>query len=192
MSQAKRGRDLVQKFSWALCLLEVWYKIFPKKIRKKIFERKRYAKGLWGMARRYALLKSLAKKCGQNVSIHEGVYLFNVENLSVGDNVSVHPMCYIEAQGGVIIGNDVSIAHGVTILSTTHSFSDVEVPIRDQPIEILPTEIGNNIWIGAKATIIGGVHIEDGCVIGATTVVKHNVEKNSIVVGVPGRKIKSR
>lgn len=192
MKQAKRGRDFVRKFSWALYLVEIWYKFFPKKIRRKIFERKRYAKGLWGMARRYAILKSLAQKCGENVSIHEGVYIFNVENLSIGDNVSIHPMCYIEAKGGVKIGNDVSIAHGVTVLSTTHCFDNLEMPIQDQPIKILPTEIGNNIWIGAKATIIGGVHIEDGCVIGAGTVVTHNIENNSVVVGAPGRKIKSR
>lgn len=192
MKKIKRGRDLVRRFSWVLTLLELWYKIFPKKIRKKIFERKRYAKGLWGMARRYAILKTLAYQCGQNVAIHEGVYLFNIENLSIGNNVSIHPMSYIEAKGGIKIGNDVSIAHGATILSTTHVFDDINVPIADQPITILPTNIGNNVWIGAKATIIAGVNIGDGTVIGATSVVTHDTENNSVVVGVPGRKIKER
>lgn len=51
------------------------------------------------------LFSSIAKKCGYNVSIHTGVYIFNVENLWVGNNVSIHPMSYIDAVGAVVVSD---------------------------------------------------------------------------------------
>lgn len=52
--------------------------------------------------------------------------------------------------------------------------------------------IGNDVWIGAGANIMGGVSIGDGCVIGAGAVVTKNVEPYSIVVGIPGKVVKKR
>ena len=52
--------------------------------------------------------------------------------------------------------------------------------------------IGNDVWIAAGAQILRGVTIGDGAVIGAGSVVKHNVEPYSIVAGIPARKIGQR
>lgn len=52
--------------------------------------------------------------------------------------------------------------------------------------------IGNDVWIGAGANILGGVTIGDGCVIGAGAVITKDVEPYSIVAGVPGKVIKKR
>lgn len=52
--------------------------------------------------------------------------------------------------------------------------------------------IGNDVWIGYGATILSGVKIGDGAVIGARAVVVKNVSPYSIVVGNPGREIKKR
>lgn len=84
------------------------------------------------------------------------------------------------------------IAHGVTILSTTHKFVDVNVNIKDQRIEEKKTIIENNVWIGAKATILSGIRVGRGSIIGANSVVTHNVPENSVVGGVPARVIKKR
>ena len=54
------------------------------------------------------------------------------------------------------------------------------------------TKIGNDVWIGAGANILGGVTIGDGDVIGAGSVVVDDVEPYSIVVGVPAKVIKYR
>ena len=53
-------------------------------------------------------------------------------------------------------------------------------------------DIGNDVWIGAKSTIMSGVKIGDGAVIGARTMVTKDVPPYSIVVGNPGRIIKYR
>ncbi len=52
--------------------------------------------------------------------------------------------------------------------------------------------VGNDVWIGYGATIIGGVTIGDGAIIGANAYVNEDVEPYSIVVGTPARKVKYR
>ena len=54
----------------------------------------------------------------------------------------------------------------------------------------LKIKIGNNVWIGDKACILGGVTIGDGAVIGANSVVTHSIPAHSIAVGSPARVIK--
>ena len=189
---ALRGRDKFSKVKPILNILSKFYSIFPMKIRKKLFEHYRTVKGLKGIGIRYALLKTIAKKCGDNVSIHPDCYLFSPEKLEIGNNVSIHPMCYIEAAGGITIGNDVSIAHAVTIMTSSHNFNQKDIPIKDQQCSIEKTIIGDNVWIGAKATILCGCNIGSGSVIGATSVVTKSTQENTVNVGVPARRIKER
>lgn len=54
------------------------------------------------------------------------------------------------------------------------------------------TMIGNDVWIGQNATILPGVHIGDGAIIGANSVVGKHIAPYSIVVGNPAREIKKR
>ena len=189
---ATRGRDKFHKVKPILNILSVLYSVFPLKTRKKLLEFHRGTKGLKGLAIRYALIKAIAKKCGDNVSIHTDCYLFSPEKLEIGDNVSIHPMCYIDAAGGISIGNDVSIAHAATIMTSTHNFDRYDIPIKDQQCSVEKTIIGDNVWIGAKATILCGTNVGSGSVIGATSVVTKNTQENTVNVGVPARRIKER
>lgn len=185
-----RGRDTFKRFKPVISLIGKFYSIFPRSMQTRAFVRHRKQTGNLELAIRYALLKNLAKHVGDNVSIQPDVYLFNVQELSIGNNVSIHPMAYIEAYGGVNIGNNVSIAHGATIMSVTHNFCDLNLPIKDQGVSALPIKIEDNVWIGAKATILGGKTLGAGSIIGAGSVVTKNVEKNTVVAGVPARVIK--
>ncbi len=178
-----RGREQFKKYKVFLGLLEKFYRLFPLKMRKKLFEKKRRRRGKVGLAVRYALLKTLAKSVGENVSVHEDVFIRNPQNLSLGDNVSIHPMCYIEALGGLEIGNDVSIAHGTTIMTTDHNYKGTDVPIKDQGIIEKSVKIEDNVWIGAKATILGGNTVETGSIVAAGAVVTKNVPAYSIAGG---------
>ena len=54
-----------------------------------------------------------------------------------------------------------------------------------------PAVIGNDVWIGSNSTILGGVRIGDGAVIGAGAVVTKDVPPYSIVAGNPARVVKS-
>lgn len=186
------GRNKFKKYARVINICVKVVKILPLKVRKAAFVRKRYSKGIYGNAVRYILLKSIANHVGDNVAIDEGCFILNPEKLSVGENVSFNPMCYIEAWGGLSIGNNVSIAHNVTIMSDTHNYGDLSKPIKYQPLTPLPTVIEDDVWIGAKATILGGVHVESGAIVGAGAVVTKNVGSNTIVAGVPARIIKER
>ena len=124
--------------------------------------------------------------------IHEGVFIFNVYNLKIGNNVTIHPMCYIEAKGGLELGSDISIAHNVTILTTTHNTEDINVNINKQGISNFPTTILDNVWIGCKATILCGRTINYGTIIGANSVVTKDFAQNLIIAGNPATVIKQR
>lgn len=187
-----RGRDKFNKFKPVIMLLVRICSVLPCKMREKLFEHFRMTKGNIGLVSRYVFLKVTAKDCGDNVSIHPNVYMFNIRNLSIGNNVSIHPMCYIDATGGISIGNDVSIAHGATIMSTTHRYEQRDIPIKDNPVESRFTVVENNVWIGAKATVLAGIKVGTGSVIGAGAVVTKDVQENTIVGGVPAIKIKDR
>lgn len=58
--------------------------------------------------------------------------------------------------------------------------------------EGLPVQIGNDVWIGTRALILGGVNIGDGAIIGAGAVVTRNVEPYSVVAGIPAKVLRKR
>lgn len=175
------GREKFQKYKNVINLMVKCSKVIPIRFRKVLFNKFRNLNGKKGLAIRYILLKSVNDNIGNNISIHPGCYLFSVDKLEIGDNVSIHPMCYIDATGGIKIGSDVSIAHGTTILSTSHSFGDKGISIKYQEILSRETEIGNNVWIGCKSTVLYGVNIGSGSIVGACSLVNKNVPKNTIV-----------
>ncbi len=187
-----RGRDKFQKFKPVINCICKLYSLFPRSVQTKALIRHRKQTGNLGLVIRYALLKNLAKNVGDNVSVQPDVYLFNLQELSIENNVSIHPMTYIEAYGGIEIGNDVSIAHGTTIMAVTHDFDDISIPIKDQGITGQPIKLEDNVWVGAKATILGGCNIGAGAIIGAGAVVTKPVKKNTVVAGVSARVIEER
>jgi len=88
--------------------------------------------------------------------------------------------------------------HPIHLASTSPSFySNREsrlLNLTTQPAieEISLTTIGNDVWIGARAIILGGLQIGDGAVIGAGAVVTRNVESFAVVGGVPARILRAR
>lgn len=187
-----RGRDKFQKNRKLLMFFACLLKTLPISFRKKMFIAQRYVKGVKGIAIRYILLKSIAKECGDNVSIHEGCFILCPENLSLGSNISIWPMSYIDATGNIEIENDVSIAHGATLLSTNHKFQNLGIPIKDQGIETGGLKIEHNVWIGSKATVLYGRTLHTGCIVAAGAVVTHDVPENDVVAGVPAKAIYNR
>ncbi|MEB7715530.1 acyltransferase [Staphylococcus equorum] len=190
MNNVVRGREKYYIYFKITNKITKYIKILPLNFRKKLFSMFQGTHGLIGIGIRYVLIKSIAKKCGENVSIHSNVYIFKPENLVLGSNVSVHPMSYIDSTGQIEIGNDVSIAHGVTILSSSHNFSSYTLPIKDQGISLNETIIENNVWLGAKSTILSGISIKENSIVGASSVVTKTHNKGDIIIGVPGKAIK--
>lgn len=192
VDSVQKGRDSFRRYKKIIFFLTKAVKVFPTKLRRKIFVFFRRKKGKTGIVIRYVLLKSIIPSIGDNVAVYEDVYIKNIDKLTIGRNVSIHPMSYLDAAGGIEIGNDVSIAHGVTVMSSSHEYMGDDVPIKYQRINLKKTTIGNNVWIGAKATILFGVTIGDGCVIGANSLVNKDIPAKTVAGGIPAKKIKER
>ena len=86
-----------------------------------------------------------------------------------------HPLGIV-INGKAKIGNNCTIMQQVTI---GNKLNDDNIPI-----------IGNNVFIGAGAKIIGNIKIEDNVIIGANSVVTKSISKNCIVAGIPARIIR--
>lgn len=108
------------------------------------------------------------------------------KNICVGKNVFINSGCSFQDQGGIIIGDGVLIGHNVVLATLNHD-SD---PQKRGDMYPAPIRIGNNVWIGAQATVLPGVTIGDGAIVAAGAVVTRDVPANVIVGGVPGKIIK--
>lgn len=108
-------------------------------------------------------------------------------NITVGDNVFINQGCHFMDMGGITIGNDVMIGPKVNLVSAGHPVAPSE---RRNGIVAKPITIGNNVWIGAAATILPGVTIGDNAVIAAGAVVSRSVPADTLAAGVPARVLK--
>ncbi len=102
----------------------------------------------------------------------------------LGDKVFVNHDLTIMAAGGVTIEDGVMIGPHATILTVNHDLKDLWI------IKCKPVVIKKGAWIGANVTILPGVTIGEGAVVGSASVVTKDVEPHTIVVGNPARMIK--
>ena len=120
----------------------------------------------------------------------EGVYVGDGTKVSIGSYCQINENVFIQ---GAKIGSHVMIAPSVVILNSKHSFKSLDTPMINQEIlEGIDPTIEDNVWIGRSAIIMPGVVLGEGSIIGAGSVVTKNVEKFSIVGGVPAKLIKKR
>ena len=108
------------------------------------------------------------------------------KNIKIGKNVFINACCRFQDQGGIEIGDGSLIGHNTTIETLNHDFN----PSKRQNLTPSPVKIGKNVWIGSDCTILPGVEIGDGAIIGAGSVVTKSIPANTIAVGNPARVIK--
>lgn len=108
-------------------------------------------------------------------------------NLSLGERVYLNAGCTILDSGRVRIGSRSMLGPGVHIYCAEHH---KDVALRSQGIEIArPVTIGEDVWIGGGAIILGGVTIGDGAIVGAGAVVTKDVTAGATVIGNPARPV---
>jgi acetyltransferase-like isoleucine patch superfamily enzyme len=108
--------------------------------------------------------------------------------LRLGENVFVGIGVVIVCREAITIGDDVLIAEYVSIRDQDHRYGG-PAPTAINGFDTAPIVIGNNVWIGAKATITRGVIIGNNAVVGAGAVVTRDVSAGAVVAGVPARPI---
>jgi acetyltransferase-like isoleucine patch superfamily enzyme len=111
--------------------------------------------------------------------------------ISVGARTTVGFQTFVYASADISIGDDCMIAPFVYIVDSDHGIAR-GMPMNRQPNTSTPISIGNDVWIGAHAVILSGTVIEDGAIVAAGAVVRGHVGANTIVGGVPARKIGER
>ncbi|MEO7173159.1 acyltransferase [Flavobacterium sp.] len=152
----------------------------------------RFEAMIWVRVRR-RLVGAMISDRPDHLFIFADVFIEGYEGLSIGSDVSINRGSNISAAGRLTIGNFVAIGHSTSILTVNHGTKDPGQPIKYQPVVSAPVTIGANVWIGARVTILPGVSIADGTVIAAGAVVtKSVIEPDTIIGGVPARKLKSR
>lgn len=132
------------------------------------------------------------KKCGKNFLCCSGVKIHGAKRISVGNNVRIGEKSYINGNGGISIGDNVKFGPQVFIWTCNHNYyAPKRLPFDDLNFE-KPVTIGDNVWIGAKASIIPGVTVGDGAVIAMCAVVTKDVPSCAVVGGNPAKILKYR
>lgn len=115
--------------------------------------------------------------------------------IKIGNNVNIQTDCHISAINSVVIEDNVLIASFVYISDHAHGnceYSELLIPpIMRGLYSKGEVRIGKNVWIGEKSTILPGVTIGEGSIIGANSVVTKDIPAYSIACGVPAKVIKS-
>lgn len=130
---------------------------------------------------------------GEHCTIQPYVYIYPLGGkISIGNYCSIHPFTVLYGQGGLVIGDYVRIAAHTIIIPENHNYSSRDIPIFRQGYTQKGIVIEDDVWVGANVTILDGVCIRRGCIIGAGSVVTKSTEEYGVYVGNPSIKIKIR
>lgn len=126
------------------------------------------------------------KKVDDSFGILMPFYTDFGKNISIGKNVFVNHACTFMDRGGITIEDNALIGPKVNLLTINHPID----PANRRSTVSTPIKICKNVWIGAAATILGGVTIGENSIVSAGAVVTKDVPANVIVGGVPAKIIK--
>lgn len=132
-------------------------------------------------------------RIGSHVLLGRGVRLgaFPSGRLSLGDHAYVGRHTIILAYESVTIGSDTLIGPSSYITDVNHGIASGQL-IRLQPYESRPVRIGSDVWFGVGVTVLPGVTIGDGAVVGARALVTKDIPAGAVAVGSPARVIRYR
>lgn len=133
---------------------------------------------------------------GKNVTLYPGVMLHGEGDIYIGDNTFLanNTVVYSEKGHVVKIGANCMIAPLCYITNTDHrtNLTPDGMPMNQLGVVSADTHIEDDVWLAAYATVLKGSYIESGAVVGAKALVKGRVLGNSIVAGIPAKKLKER
>lgn len=139
--------------------------------------------------KRTALLRELLGSCGDGAVIKPVFACDYGYNIRLGRKVFINYHCVFLDCAPIEIGDDVQMGPAVQLYTAAHP---LEPDLRRSGLEYArPIRIGDDVWIGGGAIILAGVTIGNGSVIGAGSVVVHDVPPATVVVGNPARVVRA-
>lgn len=127
------------------------------------------------------LLKELFPDMGEGSRVNTPLSGVRFNKVKIGKNVVIMPGCLMMSAGGITIEDEAMIAANVQLISNNNDLDNRSI------ITCRPIRICCRAWIGAGATILPGVTVGENSVVGAGSVVTHDVEPNTVVAGNPAR-----
>lgn len=129
--------------------------------------------------------------------------VFDIQNVEIGNGTygKIRAITYNCENSSLKIGNYCSIGFDVVFILggehdykniSTFPFLQVELNESVETISKGPVVVGDDVWIGARSTILSGVNIGQGAIVGAGSVVTKDIPPYAIVAGNPARVIKYR
>lgn len=136
---------------------------------------------------RKLILKIYGMNIGNNCAIYGKFEIRNPWRISIGNNTSIGHRATLDGRGEIRIGNNVNISSEVMIWTWQHDYNSKSFETKSAPVIVQDYS-----WISARAIILPGVTIAEGCVIAAGAVVTKSTEPYSIYAGIPAKKIGER
>jgi len=134
---------------------------------------------------------------GVNVRLDATAHRGNTPVLLIGRHVQINDSVHIGAIEQVVIGDYTLIASRVFISDHNHGSYQIrdpasapDTPPAERPLSSKTVHIGCNVWLGEQVCILPGVTVGDGAIVGANSVVTHDIPANSIAAGNPARVIR--
>lgn len=183
-----------------ICFWYQWSRVVEKWL---LFYRRKCFEGYLGGGKTEGLsiigkiyLRNRNVHVGKNVTLYPGVMLHGEGDIYIGDNTFLcnNTVVYSEKGHTVRIGADCMIAPMCYITNTDHDtrLSGEGTPMNRLGVVCEDTWIEDDVWLAAYATVLKGSHIRKGAVVGAKALVKGEIERDSIAVGIPARTMRKR
>lgn len=110
-----------------------------------------------------------------------------VGDLMVGEHAVINAGCVLYTGNGIRIGNHVAIAANCTFAPVNHAYAQRHRLIREQGF--LPGKGGivieDDVWIGANCVLLDGAVLRQGCVVGAGSIVRGELDAYTVYAGQP-------
>ena len=133
-------------------------------------------------------VKKLSKSCGNDLTVNN--YSYITKNTILGNNVNFNGV-QIQGSANVIIGDNFHSGIECMMITDSHNYEGDSIPYDNTVIskEII---IGDNVWLGNRVIVLPGVHIGEGAIIQAGSVVVNDIPKYAIAGGHPAKVFSSR
>lgn len=133
------------------------------------------------------LLRLFGAKIGKGLCIKNNVIIKSPWFLEIGDDCWLGEGSWIDNLDRVYIGNNVCISQGALLLTGNHDYKVSSMPYRNAPIRL-----EDGCWVGAKTVVCAGVTVHENAVLTVGSVATKNLEADGIYQGNPAVRIRER